>query len=87
MMPCHPPIKKISHCPDALSGISGVFDEFAKSGGGVASRAVDGLGRPPFTTTVSIHSEITDDASYTTPAEFEATYYSQIPTALEVVTQ
>jgi putative transposase len=34
-----------------------------------------------------LHGEITDDASYTTPAEFEATYYSQNPTALEAVTQ
>jgi putative transposase len=34
-----------------------------------------------------LHGEITDDASYTTPAEFEAAYYSQNPTALEAVTQ
>lgn len=34
-----------------------------------------------------LHGEITDDASYTTPAEFEAAYYSQIPMALEAVTQ
>jgi putative transposase len=34
-----------------------------------------------------LHGEITDDANYTTPAECEATYYSQIPTALAVVTQ
>lgn len=34
-----------------------------------------------------LHGEITDDTSYTTPAEFEAAYYSQIPTALEAVTQ
>ena len=34
-----------------------------------------------------LHGEITDDASYTTPAEFEAAYYSQYPTALEAVTQ
>jgi putative transposase len=34
-----------------------------------------------------LHGEITDDPSYTTPAEFEADYYSQKPTALEAVTQ
>lgn len=34
-----------------------------------------------------LHGEITDDASYTTPAEFEAAYYSQKPMALEAVTQ
>ena len=34
-----------------------------------------------------LHGEITDDTSYTTPAEFEAAYYSQNPTALEAVTQ
>lgn len=34
-----------------------------------------------------LHGEITDDASYTTPAEFEAAYYSQIPMAFEAVTQ
>ena len=34
-----------------------------------------------------LHSEITNDTSYTTPAEFEATYYSQTPTAIEAVTQ
>ncbi len=34
-----------------------------------------------------LHGEITDDAGYTTPAEFEAAYYSQIPTAFEAVTQ
>lgn len=34
-----------------------------------------------------LHGEITGDASYTTPAEFEAGYYSQIPTAVEVVSQ
>ena len=34
-----------------------------------------------------LHGEITDDASYTPPAEFEAAYYSQKPMALEAVTQ
>jgi putative transposase len=34
-----------------------------------------------------LHGEITNDASYTTPAESEANYYSQNPTALEAVTQ
>lgn len=34
-----------------------------------------------------LHGEITDDASYTTPAESEAVYYSQNPMALEAVTQ
>ena len=34
-----------------------------------------------------LHGEITNDASYTTPAEAEANYYSQNPTALETVTQ
>ena len=34
-----------------------------------------------------LHGEITDDTSYTTPAEFEAAYYSQKPMALEAVTQ
>jgi len=34
-----------------------------------------------------LHGEITDDASYTTPAEFEAAYHSQKPMALEAVTQ
>ncbi|HQV57281.1 MAG TPA: IS3 family transposase [Ilumatobacteraceae bacterium] len=34
-----------------------------------------------------LHGEITNDTSYTTPAEFEATYYSQTPTAIEAVTQ
>jgi putative transposase len=34
-----------------------------------------------------LHGEITSDASYTTPAEFEANYYRQQPTALEAVTQ
>jgi putative transposase len=34
-----------------------------------------------------LHGEITDDASYTTPAEAEANYYSQNTTALEAVTQ
>jgi transposase InsO family protein len=34
-----------------------------------------------------LHGEITDDTSYTTPAEFEAAYYSQNPTALEAVTR
>jgi putative transposase len=34
-----------------------------------------------------LHGEITDDAGYTTPAEFEAAYYSQNPMALEAVTQ
>jgi putative transposase len=34
-----------------------------------------------------LHGEITDDASYTTPAEFETNHYSQKPTALEAVTQ
>jgi putative transposase len=34
-----------------------------------------------------LHGEITDDASYTTPAEFEALYYRQKQPALEAVTQ
>ena len=34
-----------------------------------------------------LHGEITDDASYTTPAEFEALYYRQTQPALEAVTQ
>ena len=34
-----------------------------------------------------LHGEITNDASYTTPAEFEAAHYSHNPTALEAVTQ
>lgn len=34
-----------------------------------------------------LHGEITNDTSYTTPAEFETAYYSQIPTAFEAVTQ
>ena len=34
-----------------------------------------------------LHGEITDDTSYTTPAEFEAPYYRQTTPALEAVTQ
>jgi len=34
-----------------------------------------------------LHGEITDDATYTTPAEFEAAYYSHNQTTLEAVTQ
>ena len=34
-----------------------------------------------------LHGEITDDANYTTPAEFEAAHYSQKPMAFEAVTQ
>jgi putative transposase len=34
-----------------------------------------------------LHGEITDDASYTTPAEAETTYYRHTPTTAEVVTQ
>ena len=34
-----------------------------------------------------LHGEITDDNSYTTPAEFEAAYYRQTAPALEAVTQ
>ena len=34
-----------------------------------------------------LHGEITDDNSYVTPAEFEATYYRQTAPALEAVTQ
>jgi len=34
-----------------------------------------------------LHGEITDDASYTTPAEFEALYYRQMQPALEAVSQ
>ena len=34
-----------------------------------------------------LHGVITDDNSYTTPAEFEAVYYRQTSTALEAVTQ
>jgi putative transposase len=34
-----------------------------------------------------LHGQITNDASYTTPAEAEAAYYRQIPTAPKAVTQ
>ena len=34
-----------------------------------------------------LHGEITDDASYITPAEFEATYYRQTTPALVAVSQ
>ena len=34
-----------------------------------------------------LHGEITEDNSYVTPAEFEATYYRQRDTAIEAVTQ
>jgi hypothetical protein len=34
-----------------------------------------------------LHGEITDDASYTTPAEFEAAYYRQTTPALVAVSQ
>ena len=34
-----------------------------------------------------LHGNITDDPDYTTPAEVEATHYSQTTTALEAVTQ
>jgi putative transposase len=34
-----------------------------------------------------LHGEITDDASYTTPAEHEADYYCQNAPAAEPVTQ
>jgi hypothetical protein len=34
-----------------------------------------------------LHGEITEDNSYVTPAEFEATYYRQTEAALEAVTQ
>ena len=34
-----------------------------------------------------LHGEITEDASYTTPAEFEATYYRQTTPALVAVSQ
>jgi putative transposase len=34
-----------------------------------------------------LHGEITEDNSYVTPAEFEATYYRQTAPALEAVTQ
>jgi putative transposase len=34
-----------------------------------------------------LHGEITDDATYTTPAEAEANYYRQTTTATEAVTQ
>ena len=34
-----------------------------------------------------LHGEITDDNTYLTPAEFEATYYRQTAPALEAVTQ
>ncbi len=33
-----------------------------------------------------LHSEITNDTTYTTPNEFEANYYSQNTTATEAVT-
>jgi hypothetical protein len=32
------------------------------------------------------HSQITDDATFTTPANREALYYRQTPTVLETVT-
>jgi hypothetical protein len=54
----YPPIKQISHRAGTEPGISGVFDELAKTRGGVASRTVHGLGRPPFTTTVLLDTEI-----------------------------
>ena len=34
-----------------------------------------------------LHGEITDDNSYTTPAEFEALYYRQNQSALEAISQ
>ena len=34
-----------------------------------------------------LHGEITNDPSYTTPAEFEAAYCRQTPTALNAATQ
>jgi putative transposase len=34
-----------------------------------------------------LHGEITDDATYTTPAEAEAAYYRQTTTAVEAMTQ
>jgi putative transposase len=34
-----------------------------------------------------LHGEITDDASYTTPAQAEAAYYRQTTPAIEAVTQ
>lgn len=34
-----------------------------------------------------LHGQLTDDASYITPAELEAAYYSHNPMALEAVTQ
>ena len=34
-----------------------------------------------------LHGEIANDATYTTPAEFEARYYRQTPTTTEAVTQ
>jgi len=34
-----------------------------------------------------LHGEITDDSSYVTPAEFEATYYRQAAPALAGITQ
>ena len=34
-----------------------------------------------------LHGEITTDASYTTPAEHERSFYDQNPTALDAVNQ
>jgi putative transposase len=34
-----------------------------------------------------LHGEITNDATYTTPAEFEVAYYRQTPTTEQAVTQ
>jgi hypothetical protein len=46
---------------------------------------------PPWDTSTGsitrLHGEITDDNSYTTPAEFEAPYYRQNQPALPAVTQ
>ena len=33
-----------------------------------------------------LHGHITNDTSYTTPAEAEALHYGQVPTAIEAVT-
>ncbi|MEO8267818.1 MAG: hypothetical protein ABI706_20125 [Ilumatobacteraceae bacterium] len=54
----HPPIKKISHRAGTQPSIAGIFDKLAETGAGMAARAVNGLARPPFTTTVVIHTEI-----------------------------
>ena len=52
-----------------------------------SARDLDAQPARPLTDPDDRDGEITDDASYTTPTEFEAAYYSQKPMALEAVTQ